>query len=244
MTTILPPPQRIAEAFVDLAASPVTEAPDPAGLLASLALHGSELLGGRVGVVLYVPGESARVEVAGAGEELVRLAHDAVGWGEGPGQNARFSGRAVADTALDGNRARRDWPRYSARALELGYARGAALPLRVGQDTHGALVLLSAGSTPLSPAQLDLGQALTDAAGWALERDRQLRETRALADQLQHALVSRVVIEQAKGTLAARHSISVDEAFRVLRAHARSNRRGLSDVAREVVDRQLDLSAD
>ncbi|EPD58890.1 GAF and ANTAR domain-containing protein [Streptomyces sp. HGB0020] len=240
MTTIFPPPQRLAEAFVDLAASPVTAASDPTGLLACLALHGSELLGDCAAVVLYAPDKSGRVEVAGVGEDLMRLAHSAVGWGEGPGQDA-FGGRPVADTALDGDLARSKWPRFSARALELGYGRVAALPLRVGQEASGALVLLEPGSTPLLPQLLALGQSLADAAGWVLERNRQLIETRALADQLEHALVSRVVIEQAKGTLAARHAISVDEAFRVLRAHARSNRRRLSDVAREVVDRTLDL---
>jgi hypothetical protein len=242
MTSMFPPPQRLAEAFVDLAASPVTEASDPTGLLACLALHGSELLGDCAAVVLYAPDKSASVEVAGVGEGLMCLAHDAVGWGEGPGQEA-CGGRPVADTALDGDRARSDWPRFAARALGLGYGRTAALPLRVGQESSGALVLLGPGSTPLPAQLLALGQSLADAAGWTLERDRQLCETRALADQLEQALVSRVVIEQAKGTLAARHSISVDEAFRVLRAYARSHRRRLPDVAREVVDRTLDLPA-
>jgi hypothetical protein len=242
MTTFLSH-QRLAQAFVDLAASPVTEPSDATGLLAALAAHGTELLGDCAAIVLYAPDAHGPAQAAGTGEDLMRLAHDAAGWGEGPGHEARHTGRPVPDTALDGDRARRDWPRYAARALELGYGRTAALPLHVGDDTLGALVLLGPGTTPLRPEFQALGQSLTDAAGWTLELDRRLRETRALADQLSQALTSRIVIEQAKGTLAARHSISVDEAFRVLRSHARSHRRRLADVAQEVVERRLDLSA-
>ncbi|MFJ9538187.1 ANTAR domain-containing protein [Streptomyces sp. NPDC101225] len=243
MTTMSPSPRELARAFVDLAASPVTEVSDPTGLLAALAAHGTQLLGTCAAVVLYAPDARSRVGVTAVGEELTRLAEEAVGWDEGPGYDARRSGLPVADTALDGERARRDWPRWSVRALELGFGRAAALPLRVGQDTLGALVLLGPGSTPLPADLLALGQALSDAAGWVLERDRRLRETRTLADQLEHALTSRIIIEQAKGTLAARHSISVDEAFRILRAHARSHRRRLAEVASEVVARRLDLPA-
>ncbi|WP_405873541.1 ANTAR domain-containing protein [Streptomyces sp. NBC_00005] len=236
--------QRLARAFVDLAASPVTEPSDTTGLLAALAAHGTELLGDCTAIVLYVPDEHAPAEVAGIGAELMRLAHDSVGWDEGPGPEARNTGRPVPDTALDGDRARRDWPRYTPRARQLGYGRAAALPLHVGDDTLGALILLGPGTTPLPSELFELAQSLTDAAGWTLERDRRLRETRALADQLGQALTSRIVIEQAKGTLAARLSISVDEAFHLLRSHARSHRRRLTDVAREVVEHRLELHAD
>ncbi|MFI6661080.1 GAF and ANTAR domain-containing protein [Streptomyces sp. NPDC050523] len=242
MTTMSPSPHELARAFVDLAASPVTEVSDPAGLLATLAAHGTRLLGECSAIVLYSRDGQSRAEVTAVGEELTHLADEAVGRREGPGVEA-CGGRPVPDTALDGERARRDWPLYSARALELGFGRVAALPLCVGPDIRGALVLLGPGSAPLSDELLALGQALADAAGWALERDRRLSETRALADQLEHALTSRIIIEQAKGTLAAKHSISVGEAFGILRSHARSHRRRLTEVAAEVVERRLDLPA-
>ncbi|MFR0352155.1 ANTAR domain-containing protein [Streptomyces sediminimaris] len=241
MSTMSPSPQELARAFVDLAASPVTEVSDPTGLLAALAAHGTQLLGECAAVVLYAPDERSPAGVTAVGEELVRFAGEAAGRGEGPGSESRRSGRPVPDTALDGERARRDWPCYAARAVELGFNRVAALPLHVGPDTLGALVLLGPGTAPLPAELLALGQALADAVGWALERDLRLRETRVLAGQLEHALTSRIIIEQAKGTLAARHSISVDEAFRILRSHARSHRRRLNEVASEVVARTLDL---
>ncbi|MFF4499395.1 GAF and ANTAR domain-containing protein [Streptomyces sp. NPDC001401] len=236
--------QQLANAFVDLAASVVTDPADPTGLLADLAAHGSVLLDDCSVIVLYAPDERTPTQVAGTGEELMLLARDAADWGEGPGLEARRTGRPVSDTALDGERARRDWPRYTARAVELGYGRAAALPLHVGDDTLGALVLLGPGGTQLRPELLELGQALTDVAGWTLERARRLYQSRALAEQLGHALTSRIVIEQAKGTLAARLSISVDEAFRLLRSHARSHRRRLTEVAREVVERRLEVPAE
>jgi len=219
--------QRLAKAFVDLATSAVTDPADPTGLLATLATNGSEVLGDCAAIVLHMPDEGAPAQVAATDEELIRLARDAVGWGEGPGLEARRTGRPVPDTALDGDLARR----------------AAALPLHVGDDTLGALVLLGPGSTTLRPGLLELGQALTDVAGWTLGRERRLHETRALADQLGHALTSRIVIEQAKGTLAARLSITVDEAFRLLRTYARSHRRRLTEVAREVVERRLQVPA-
>lgn len=232
------PQQRIAQAFVDLAACGVTE---PSRLLTVLADHGNGLLGDCAAIVLYTPDECSPTQVACTGEELMRLAHDAVTWGEGPGPQAHCTGLPIPDTALDDARTRRAWPRYTARAQALGYGRAAALPLRVGDATPGALVLLGPGRTPLSRELLELAQALADAAGWALRRDGELRESRALADQLGQALTSRVVIEQAKGMLAARLSVTVDEAFQIMRAHARSNRRRLTDVAGEVVHLRLDL---
>ncbi|MEU1275984.1 GAF and ANTAR domain-containing protein [Streptomyces sp. NPDC005799] len=234
--------QRLAKAFVDLAAGGASSEPsDPTGLLEALATHGTELLGDCAATVVYVPDDHAAAQVAGTGADLLRLARDAAVWGEGPGQHARRTGHPVPDTELDGERARRDWPRYTPRALELGYGRVAALPLHVGADTLGALVLLGRGRTAPRPELLELGQSLTDVAGWTLDRERRLSASRALADQLGEALTSRVIIEQAKGTLAARLSVTVDEAFRLLRSHARSHRRRLSEVAREVVEHSLDL---
>ncbi|MEU6147989.1 GAF and ANTAR domain-containing protein [Streptomyces sp. NPDC047081] len=234
-------PRRLAKAFVELAASAVTDGNDPTGLLEALAAQGAELLDGCAVIVLYAPDERTPARVTGTGEELMRLAQDALAWDEGPGPEARRTGRTVPDTPLAGDRARREWPRYGPRALALGYGRAAALPLQAGEDTVGALVLLGRGTAPLSAELLELGQSLTEAAGWNLAQDRLLRESRALADQLGQALSSRIVIEQAKGSLAARHSITVDEAFHVLRSHARSQRRRLTEVAREVVEQRLEL---
>ncbi|MBK3644445.1 GAF and ANTAR domain-containing protein [Streptomyces sp. MBT33] len=236
--------RRLARAFVELAASPVADPADPTGLLRALAEHGTELFDDCAAIVLYCPDGRGPAQVTGTDESLMELAREAVAWDEGPGTEARSTGTPVPDTDLSGDRARRDWPRYARRARELGYGRAAAVPLHVGADTPGALVLLGPGGTALPAELLELGQSLTDVVGWTLDRERRLAESRALADQLGQALTTRIVIEQAKGTLAASLSISVDEAFHLLRSHARSRRRRLTDVAQDVVDRRLRLSTE
>lgn len=237
----------MAQVFVELAGSAVTDPADPSGLFARLAAHSTRLLGLCAATVLYVPDERDAPQLTVSEGELSRLERQAVEWAEGPAHECHRSGERVPDTALDGDRARQRWPRYTARALDLGYRRTAALPL-LGPtedtavdtdgdtDVFGALVLFTSGTTPLTDDVLTLGRSLADIAGVVLARDREVRESRALADQLGQALTSRIVIEQAKGVLAARLSLPVDAAFTVLRAHARSHRRRLPEVAREVVE--------
>ncbi|MFG2433162.1 ANTAR domain-containing protein [Streptomyces sp. NPDC048508] len=239
--------QRLAHAFVELAGRGVTEPDDPSGLLATLAALGPRLLGSHGATVMHVPDDHLPVQLAGTDPDLVDLEWEAVEWGEGPGYDARRTGRPVPDSALDTLSAQEAWPRYAPRAVELGCRRAVALPLSADPGrglTLGALVLLHTGPDPLSADVLALAQSLADAAGCTLARDREIRQSRALAEQLGHALKSRVVIEQAKGVLAARRKVSVDDAFAVLRAYARSQQRRLAEVARDVVDGQLDLGTD
>ncbi|MET7575584.1 ANTAR domain-containing protein [Streptomyces sp. NPDC005492] len=80
-----------------------------------------------------------------------------------------------------------------------------------------------------------LGRSLADFTAVILERSREADRSRTLTAQLEHALTSRVVIEQAKGVLATRRAMTPDEAFDRLRKHARSRQRPLRDVAGEVV---------
>ena len=93
---------------------------------------------------------------------------------------------------------------------------------------------------PLTPAHRSLGQALADVATIGILQERGARRQEQLARQLQEALNSRVIIEQAKGVLAERRGVHVDEAFRVLRQYARSKGERLSDVAQRVIQRDLD----
>ncbi|WP_438291088.1 ANTAR domain-containing protein [Streptomyces sp. HUAS TT7] len=110
-----------------------------------------------------------------------------------------------------------------------------ALPLYLRDACVGSLVLLRSGGAPLPPDKLALARALADAAAISLLRENQLRESRTRTTQLEHALTSRITIEQAKGVLATRMSVLVDEAFDGLRRYARSRRLKVAAVALDIV---------
>ncbi|MEV7554492.1 GAF and ANTAR domain-containing protein [Amycolatopsis sp. NPDC089917] len=132
------------------------------------------------------------------------------------------------------------WPEYVARAVGLGYVAVSAIPLRAMEETVGSMTLLSAGTAVLSAGDHRLGQALADVAAQCLLQQRDLHHYRTLSDQLQTALDSRAIIEQAKGMLAECAGIDVRTAFQRLRAFARSSNRKLTEVAREFVEGTLD----
>jgi AmiR/NasT family two-component response regulator len=101
-------------------------------------------------------------------------------------------------------------------------------------------VLGAASPEPLAPEDLDIAQALADLASLAITEARAARRAHAVAAQLQTALDARVVIEQAKGVVAQRSQVSIDDAFAGLRQYARGRHQLLTDVARRVVDGDLD----
>ena len=109
------------------------------------------------------------------------------------------------------------------------------MPLRLRQESIGALNLFHRRPGPLPEADLSLGQALADIATIGILQERAIRQGEVLTQQLQHALTNRVVIEQAKGVLAQSGNLMMETAFERLRLHARSNNLLLGDVARRVV---------
>jgi ANTAR domain len=115
--------------------------------------------------------------------------------------------------------------------------------MRVHSRTIGALNLFRADTGRLAERDMQLGQGMADIASVALIQERAMRETRGVVQQLQSALNSRVLIEQAKGVLAERGDVSVDAAFASIRRYARAHNSRLSDVARDVIDGSLDAAA-
>jgi AmiR/NasT family two-component response regulator len=115
--------------------------------------------------------------------------------------------------------------------------------MRLRHQILGALNLFSERQGALGEPAARLGQALADMATITILHERALRESELVAAQLQTALVSRVVIEQAKGVLAERGDLTMDNAFQVLRKHARDHNLRLHDVARGIVERTVDVAA-
>jgi transcriptional regulator with GAF, ATPase, and Fis domain len=152
---------------------------------------------------------------------------------EGPCLDCFRSGQPVTATDLGGPSPR--WPQFAAAATENGFQTVQALPMRLRDQVIGALNLFRVVPGPFDPGDLRLGQALADVATIGLLHERNVRRSDVVAEQLQGALNSRVIIEQAKGKLAERLGLDMDRAFTVLRDYARNSNQRLTDVARNFV---------
>jgi GAF domain-containing protein len=172
--------------------------------------------------VVAASSEAARVL------ELFQLQSD-----QGPCLDCYRSGQPVGSTDLAADER---WPRFTAGAGQAGFAAVQALPMRLRDQVIGALNLFRASPGAFAADAVHVGQALADVATISLLHERNVRRTDTLNEQLQTALNSRVIIEQAKGKLAERLGIDVDLAFTLLREQARNHNQRLSDLARGFVD--------
>jgi len=201
-------------------------------VLTDLAERATSVLGvAGCGVSLL---DSGQVGFAVAtGESLARLERIQEAGQAGPCVEACRGGSAVAIADLSGVGCR--WAAYQAAARAAGIAAVASVPMRHDGESIGALDLYSTSRRDWSVTDLGTAAVLTDMATGYLVHARELDRERRVNEQLREALDSRIVIEQAKGVLAAERRISVDEAFEVLRRHARSHSASLRSVAEAVV---------
>jgi GAF domain-containing protein len=160
---------------------------------------------------------------------------------EGPCLEAHRTGEEVPDIMIAD--ATRRWPVFAPRAAELGLRFAHCFPLRLRDHVIGAMNTFRTEARPMSPEERRVARALADLATIGLMQERALTRAEELTEQLQFALNSRIVIEQAKGAVARTLDIGVDEAFVVLREFTRGHRRRLTDVAREVVEDREALQA-
>ena len=233
--------ERLSEAFVDLADTLVDDF-DVLDFLHSLATHCIALLDVDEAGLMLADG-SGRLVVAASSTEQVRLLElFEVQNDDGPCLDCYASGEPVVvdDLAVDQPPT---WPRFGAEATAAGFRSVVALPLRLRNETIGALNLFRAHPGPLEEGDRSLAQALADVATIGILQERGSSRREVLARQLQEALSSRIVIEQAKGVLAERAGVHVDAAFQLLRGYARSHGLQLSEVARRVVARDLELDS-
>lgn len=232
--------QLLSRAFVELADTLVDDY-DIIDLLDRLVNHSVELLGADAAGILLADSQGTLRVVACSHEdaevmELLQLQSD-----QGPCVEC-FRTRApvtVPDLADAADR----WPVLVAALAEQGAYRSVhALPLRLRAEAIGAMNLFHRQPGALPDADLAVGQALADVATIGILQERAIRRGEVLTEQLQIALTSRVIIEQATGVLAERGGLSMAAAFDRLRGYARANNARLSEVARQVV--QTDLAAE
>jgi transcriptional regulator with GAF, ATPase, and Fis domain len=223
----------LSNTFVDLADTLVADF-DVIDFLHMLTDRSVALLSASAaGVMLADPRGELRLaassnEAAGL-LELFQLQND-----QGPCLDCFRTGQPV--TAADLTSPSQQWPRFATAATEAGFRRVEALPMRLRDQVIGALNLFRVDPAPFDPAELRIGQALADVATIGLLHERNVRRTETVAEQLQRALNSRVVIEQAKGKLAERLGMDMDQAFGLLRDYARNSNQRLTDVAANFVN--------
>jgi GAF domain-containing protein len=159
--------------------------------------------------------------------------------GEGPCVEAYESGQLV--TAADTEEMHRRWPVFAATSTEHGYQSIHSIPLRLRDTTLGSMNLFRDAPGRLNEDDAVAAQALTDVATISILQQQTVQHATLAQEQLQRALDSRVLVEQAKGFIAQVHGIDMDAAFTLLRAYARSHQMQLSRVAHAVVHREIVL---
>ena len=225
--------QLLSDTFVDLADTMVADF-DIIDFLHMLTDRSVRLLAASAaGVVLADPRGELRIAAASseAAEliELFQIQND-----QGPCLDCFRTGQPV--TAADLSGPGQPWPEFAAAAVQAGFRTVEALPMRLRGQVIGALNLFRTESALFEPADLRVGQALADVATIGLLQERNLRRSETIAEQLQAALNSRIIIEQAKGKLAERYDLAMDQAFALLRDHARETNQRLTETARNLVD--------
>lgn len=225
--------RRTAQTFVELADTLVVGF-DVIDLLQTLAERCVDLLDVDAAGILLADQRGNLTLVAASTEQARLLELFQLQDEEGPCLDCYHSGQAVTCSDLAAHP--QQWPRFTTAAHQAGFAAVQAFPLRLRDQVLGAMNLFSSAPGALSPENASVAQALADVATIGITHERTLREHQLITEQLQHALNSRIVIEQAKGMLAERGQIDVGEAFVLLRAYARNHNQQLSAVARQVID--------
>jgi GAF domain-containing protein len=228
----------LTEAFVSLADTLVVGY-DVVELLQRLVDTSAHLLDAKAGGLLLAD-ETGQLAVVASTSERTRLVElMQLDSGLGPCVEAFTAGAVVEieDIGATGDR----WPLFRDGALAEGFASVLAVPLRLREEIIGTLNLFRSVTGPMAPADVLLAQGLADVATIGILHERALRESDIARAQLQHALNSRVIIEQAKGVIAQLHSVDMDAAFAALREYSRQNNVALRDVADLVVRRSITL---
>jgi hypothetical protein len=224
--------ERLANAFVGLADTLVADY-DVVELAQQLIDNSMTLLPIEAAGIVLGDGTGELHVFASSSEQTRLLELLQVEADQGPCLQAYRTGAAVLidDLGVDTQR----WPAFARRAAEYRFRSVSALPLRLRDERVGALNLFRTGVGSLPATDVAVAQALADVATIGILHQRIITRSELVNQQLQTALNTRVIIEQAKGVLAERGSVDMDQAFNMLRGHARRSRQRLADLAAEVV---------
>jgi GAF domain-containing protein len=228
--------QRFVETLVTLADTLVDEY-DMIEFMQTLAERSVELVGVSAAGIMLADTQGHLQHAACSSEQMRLVELFELQLEQGPCFDAYREQAAVrSDTPQD---VARRWPEFAPRVEEAGFVAVSAVPLRLRGQGVGALNLFSTSNGALADEDLQVVQALADIATIGILQARLINDQTTLTTQLETALHSRVTIEQAKGVVAERNDINVDEAFVLIRRFARNTNRLLSDTASGIVDGTL-----
>ena len=231
---------QLARTFVELADTLVDNF-DVVELLTLLTDRCVEVLDvTAAGLMLVAPDGALRV-VASSSEEMRVVELFELQSQEGPCPDCYRTGEPVLNQNLATDTGR--WPQFGPVALEAGFCSVHAIPMRLRSRVIGALNLFRADEGPLEEADVAAAQALADVATIAILAQRAAIQTHVVTEQTNHALHSRITIEQAKGVIAERAGLDMTQAFSWLRNHARTYHLLLGDVAQSVIDGTVTLES-
>jgi hypothetical protein len=228
--------QQIIAAFVTLSTS-LAEGFDVVDLLSGLTADCARLLDVASAGLLLADARGVLHLVAASSQETRSLELFQLQRAEGPCLDCYHAGAPISVPDLSVEIAR--WPQFVPAALSEGFASVHAVPIRLRGIRLGALNLFGTAVGSLNADDLALGQALAHVASVALVHGEAATDKDLILTQLNTALTSRVLIEQAKGVLAQTAGLDMEQAFTVLRRYAREHHQGLSEVAAAVVRREL-----
>ncbi len=225
----------LARTFVRLADTLVDEF-DVVDFLHGLSTDSVSLVGARAAGVMLADGRGGLRLVASSDERMHLLELFELQSAEGPCLDAFRTGTTQQAASEEG---RRRWPGFASTAADVGFGLLCAVPLQLRGTVIGALNLFRDSDEPFTSTELVLAQAMADVACIGLLQQRALTDSRLLAEQLQAALQSRVVIEQAKGMISQYLDVNVDEAFLLLRQYSRDHNLLLTELARNVATKKM-----
>ncbi|MDP9388778.1 MAG: GAF and ANTAR domain-containing protein [Actinomycetota bacterium] len=221
-------------ALLELSRFIVTDAPLPV-LMERIAATAKEVMAPVAEAsVTFTRGGSTGWTVATTGDLATQLDEAQYGLGQGPCMDAASGGETllVRDFAEDDR-----WPDYAPVALRAGARSSLSVPLPVQQHVVAALNLYSREVDAFTDEDVALAQDLASVAAVAVTNAALYESAAELASQLEEAMRSRAVIEQAKGVIMAHSHCGADRAFDILvKASQRENRK-LRDIAAEIVGR-------
>jgi transcriptional regulator with GAF, ATPase, and Fis domain len=228
--------QVLTRAFVSIANS-MADGVDVVELLSGLARDCAQLLDiASAGLLLADPHGGLHV-LAASSEPTRELEIFQVQREQGPCVECYRTGQPVNVDDLTREASR--WPDFVAAALAAGFASVHTVPMRLRDTVLGALGLFGTSTGLLGADDLALAQALAHVASIAIVVDKAASDQVTINHQLQTALDSRVIIEQAKGILAQFGGLDMEQSFNVLRRYARDHNQRLSSLARHLVARDM-----